>query len=111
MGSATFAASIVAQTVFTCPENKAIYVTQVIIDNIQEIVNDITVTLRDSFTADVTAGVAIPAAATVDKVVLSALKMNKETLPDGINNIKFLNTCQLICDVAAANTNITVIWE
>ena len=111
MGSAVFSASVAAQTVFTAPENKPVYITQVIIDNVMEGVNDITITLRDSFTADGTHGLAAPAATTVEKIKFSALKTNKETLPDNVAHVKFLNTCQLVCDVAAANTIITVIWE
>ena len=111
MGSAVFAAQVAAQDVFTAPANKAVHVTQVIIDNVMEVVDDITVTLQDSFTAEVTNGVAVPAAVTPAKLILSALRTNLVTLPEGVGPIKILNTCQITCDVAAANTNITIVWE
>lgn len=110
MPTNVLAASVAAQDVFTSPQNKVVYVTQLIIDNTMEVVDDITVTLQDSFTPDDTANVA-GAAVTPEKVKLSALKTNLATLPDNISTIKILNTCQIVCSVAAANTDITVVWE
>ena len=115
MPSKVLAANAVAfgvtQDVFTAPQNKSVYITQLIVDSTMEIVDDITVTLQDSFTADVTNGVAAPAAVTPARVKLSAIKNNRSTLPDNINNIKMLNTAQIVCSVAAANCDITVVWE
>lgn len=111
MPSKVLAASVAAQDVFVAPQNKAVYVTQLILDNTMEIVDDVTVTLQDSFTPDATNGVAVPGAVTPEKVKISAIKNNLVTLPDNINNIKILNTCQIVCNVAAANTDITIVWQ
>lgn len=111
MPSKVLSASVAAQDIFTAPQNKSVYITQLIVDNTMEVADDITVTLQDSFTADTTNGVPVPGAVTPEKVKLSALKTNRSTLPDSVNNIKILNTCQIVCSVAAANTDITVVWE
>lgn len=106
-------ATTVSEDVFTAPQNKVAYITQLIIDNTAEGVNDISVTIQDSFTPDVTNGVAVPAAVTQRKVKLNAPRTELTILPDSINSIKILNTCQIVCYYvgAAANTNITVVWE
>lgn len=110
MPSKVLASSVAAQDVFTAPQNKAVYVTQLIVDSAMEIVDDVTVTLQDSFTPDDTNAVA-GAPVTPEKVKISAIKNNLVTLPEGIDSIKILNTCQIVCNVAAANTDITIVWE
>lgn len=110
MPSKIFTASTVAQDVFTCPQNKVQYISQILIDSVKDLTYDITLTLQDSFTPDDTANVT-GAAVTPDKAVLTATKMNSAQLPDGINNIKILNTAQITCSDTSTDTNITVIWE
>ena len=110
MPSKVLASSVAPQDVFTAPQNKSVYVTQLIVDSAMEIVDDVTVTLQDSFTPDDTNAVA-GAPVTPKKVKISAIKNNLVTLPEGIDSIKILNTCQIVCNVAAANTDITIVWQ
>ena len=110
MPSKTFTSSTAAQDVFTAPQNKIQYITQILIDSVKDLTYDITVTLQDSFTPDDTANV-VGAAVTPEKAKLTAIKTNSSQLPDGINNIKILNTAQIVCSDTSADTNITVFWE